>query len=847
MVGDLQLTADEVMALPPGKRVRVLELLRERELYERQNRFRLMFPGDGPLSRDKYPKHLLFFRYGALYRIRCFMAGNRVGKALKHGTRVATPFGWRAIEALKPGDLVIAGDGSPTQVVATYPQGEVDLFDVVFDGHTSITTCGQHLWKYLPPKGRYPTRHSHGKWEPNPAFRCWRVGDTQELAGFNLRRPKQRPVVPAAEAFKLPPVLLLIDPYVLGVLLGDGGLSGGTVKLSTTDPEIVEAVGAHFRVCKYQGCDYGVNGAVGPVKSLGLFGTTSSTKFVPPEYLVSDAADRLALLQGLMDTDGYIGKQGAMEYTTCSDRLADDFEWLAVSLGMKVRRTRRHTKSQDGRGQPSWRIVLRSPKVCPFRLPRKMARWRPLRETGDWLVHAVKPAGRGHATCIEVAHPSHTFVVDHGVVTHNTETSLYEVVAHMTGEYPDWWEGKRFDEPVRCWLVGETAKLVREGIQTKLFGPWGEFGTGMIPAVSLGRWTPKQGVPETVDTFRVKHKPTGLWSTGEMKSYDQGAEQFASVEREVVLLDEEPPEAILDECVMRTMTTRGVVLMPFTPLKGVTRVVSQFYRSGKPIEGPVPDADDPKAPVTRALVLAGWDDAPHLDEVAKAELAQQYKDKPHQLKARRQGIPELGSGLVFPVAESSIVVAPFEIPSHWVRICGIDFGWDHPTGAVELAWDRDNDRIYVVRDLSEREMTPLLFAASVKPWGDWLPWAWPHDGKQSGGKFDAKDQRTLREIYAGHGLAMLTDHAQFPDGGNGVEAGITEMLERMQTGRWKVFATCTNWLSEFRTFHRKDGLIVPLGDDVISASRYAYMMRRYARVKPKGKSTLTISTNWRTA
>jgi hypothetical protein len=128
-----------------------------------------------------------------------------------------------------------------------------------------------------------------------------------------------------------------------------------------------------------------------------------------------------------------------------------------------------------------------------------------------------------------------------------------------------------------------------------------------------------------------------------------------------------------------------------------------------------------------------------------------------------------------------------------------------------------------------------------------LPWAWPHDGKQSGGKFDAKDQRTLKDTYAGHGLDMLSDHAQFPDGGNGVEAGILEMMERMMTGRWKVFNTCVKWLGEFRTYHRENGLIVKIGDDVISASRYGYMMRRYARCKPKPKSTLKVKTNWRTA
>jgi hypothetical protein len=128
----------------------------------------------------------------------------------------------------------------------------------------------------------------------------------------------------------------------------------------------------------------------------------------------------------------------------------------------------------------------------------------------------------------------------------------------------------------------------------------------------------------------------------------------------------------------------------------------------------------------------------------------------------------------------------------------------------------------------------MMFASATLPWGNWLPWAWPHDGKQSGGKFDRGEQEQLYQIYKNHGLNMLFEHAQFENGTNGVEAGITDMYERMETGRWKVFAHLSQWLEEFELYHRKDGLIVKLNDDLISASRYALMMKRYATVaKPK--------------
>ncbi len=200
----------------------------------------------------------------------------------------------------------------------------------------------------------------------------------------------------------------------------------------------------------------------------------------------------------------------------------------------------------------------------------------------------------------------------------------------------------------------------------------------------------------------------------------------------------------------------------------------------------------------------------------------------HERDARTRGIPIMGSGRVFPLAEEALIVAPFAVPAHWVQINGLDFGWDHPFAAVNCAWDRDGDVFYVCREYAERETTPVIHAAAVKPWGSWVPCAWPHDGLQH----DKGSGEALKAQYAAQGLNMLPEKASFPDGGNGVEAGVLEMLDRMRTGRWKVFGTCGAWLAEFRLYHRKNGVIVKERDDVISASRYAFMMRRCAVVQP---------------
>lgn len=244
----------------------------------------------------------------------------------------------------------------------------------------------------------------------------------------------------------------------------------------------------------------------------------------------------------------------------------------------------------------------------------------------------------------------------------------------------------------------------------------------------------------------------------------------------------------------------------------------------------------------RVVIYATIDDAEHFSSEERARIIASYP--PHEREARTKGIPSLGSGLIFPVLEDDIVVEPFIIPEHWSRIGGMDFGWDHPSAFVELAWDKDSDVIYVTKDYRKTETTPVLHAATVKPWGaardgkQWLPWAWPHDGNN-----DMAAGPNLASQYREQGLKMLPERATFLDGSNSVEAGVMDMLDRMQTGRWKVFRTCGLWLEERRLYHRKDGRIVKERDDVISASRYALMMKRFALTAPPSSPVKPLVLN----
>jgi hypothetical protein len=158
----------------------------------------------------------------------------------------------------------------------------------------------------------------------------------------------------------------------------------------------------------------------------------------------------------------------------------------------------------------------------------------------------------------------------------------------------------------------------------------------------------------------------------------------------------------------------------------------------------------------------------------------------------------------------------------------MDFGWDHPFAAVEVVWDRDSDTVFVSKAYSLREASPVLHAAALRPWGKDLRWAWPRDGRRETLEGAGVP---LAKQYSDQGLNMLMDHAQFEDGSVSVEAGLMDMLDRMQTGRFKVFDHLEDWWSEFRLYHRKDGKVVKEGDDLMAATRYAIVMLRFASTK----------------
>lgn len=413
-----------------------------------------------------------------------------------------------------------------------------------------------------------------------------------------------------------------------------------------------------------------------------------------------------------------------------------------------------------------------------------------------------------------------------------------EVAYHLTGQYPDWWDGHRYSKPVRWLASGDTHETTRDIIQLKMLGATTDrpedYGTGLIPGEAISGVVPRPHVKGAVEKIIVKHVSGGeseLW----LRSYVQGREIFQGFELDGFWADEECPEDVYEEAMVRLMTRNGLSILTFTPLSGLTPLVQSLIKPASEFT----DEDDPDglkrlAAADRLIIQCGWDDVPHLSAAAKAKLL--AKLMPHQRDARTKGVPALGSGAIYPVPESDIVVEDFPLPIHWPRAYGMDVGWNR-TAVVWGAHDRDSDIVYLYSEHYRGQAEPSIHATAVKSRGEWIPGA---IDPASRGR-SQKDGEQLLENYVDLGLDLTPAD-------NGVESGLYEVWERMSTGRLKVFKSMRNWLAEYRIYRRDEkGRIVKENDHAMDATRY-YVKTGIdlERIQPRATKA-PRTTSWRTA
>lgn len=435
------------------------------------------------------------------------------------------------------------------------------------------------------------------------------------------------------------------------------------------------------------------------------------------------------------------------------------------------------------------------------------------------------------------------FATDKALIAANKIGKTYcagmDVAFHATGLYPDWWDGPTWNHRLEILCGSESNELTRDVIQRELLGDPEDIdalGTGAIPKEHIGRVTRKAGVPNAVDSVLVR-SIFGGWTRIFFRAYEQGAKKHMGFHIHIGWMDEEPPRDIKSQYKRATLNTRGRLMQTFTPESGMTEVCDEFFNRMK---------------IGQALVNATWDDCPLFDDKEyKRTILAQFPE--HEREMRSKGIPQMGSGLVFTAPDEDIRIEAFEIPRHWARIKGVDFGIDHPFAGVAIAWDPDTDVAYLYWCHRKTRQTIADNVAAVNSFDPWIPVAWPHDGMQR----DKASGKPLADIYREppYNVNMLIECFSNPaplgkkegQGGQGVEVGLLALDEAMKDGKFRVFSHLADWFEEKRMYHRKDGEVVKERDDLMSATRYAFQSKRFATreviVQRKVKRQRGI-TNW---
>ncbi len=374
------------------------------------------------------------------------------GKAQPLTSNVLTPEGFRPIGKVQVGDQICNPDGSVAKVIGVYPQGKQKIWRFKFSDGAEARATGDHLWAYETTSAKLKADRRYypfSEVERTP-LRVATTDQVKKIVDTFAARPdrlsKKSIHIPCPE-----PVAIgqdgirgskrTIDPYVLGVLIGDGSLTGDDVCFTSADADVINIMQAKFSegICfKQQTTKYGYrirrsSNLIHALTDLGLWGHRSESKFVPECYKQAPIETRLDVLRGLLDTDGTVSTSGRVSFCSVSKQLADDVQWLVRSLGGLAYMTSKIPsftyKGEKKKGQRAYNVNIRTKMDADlFRMERKKTRCKGRERSTDWRISrailSIVEDGEEEAVCIAVDHPNRMYITDDFVVTHNTYASI---------------------------------------------------------------------------------------------------------------------------------------------------------------------------------------------------------------------------------------------------------------------------------------------------------------------------------------------------------------------------------------------------------------------------------------
>lgn len=424
-----------------------------------------------------------------------------------------------------------------------------------------------------------------------------------------------------------------------------------------------------------------------------------------------------------------------------------------------------------------------------------------------------------------------------------SEVTCAMLAAHLTGIYPSWWKGKKYDRPVRVMAAGVDSNHNKNVLQERLFGTNNRriksaLGTGMIPKRSIVPEGLVSNRGDDITSAKITHSSGG---TSEIifRAYSQGREAAQGFPADIIQIDEQPGDPFWEEALTRTRATGGHIICSFTPLMGRNHLVESLLGLPKIDDSPEDQfgfkyLSDGR----RAMVRASWHDAAHIVDNDPNAFEDAKNDYPTDWQARVFGVPSPGAGRIYDHLTSKIIYDPenTKINDKWESLIGIDFGWtkNDPSAMVRLCWDKVNDIIYVTEEWKGHTVTDKEFVRQVNYIDPRLPIAWPRDGSQAsdwkgGGSIADK----LRNEWD---LNLLKDpfcNPIGPDGGknNHLAPGFQEINSRFADNRLKISMDCRELISEIENYgYGKDTQGQSTGkpakgseDHLCDAFRYAVM------------------------
>lgn len=381
-----------------------------------------------------------------------------------------------------------------------------------------------------------------------------------------------------------------------------------------------------------------------------------------------------------------------------------------------------------------------------------------------------------------------------------TTLALLEAVYHCLGRYPEWWCGHKFDENQRwfnCWIVSDSWDTSAQIVQSMLFfeKEGADFGTGMIPGNRILKTSKIAAIANCWSMVEIRRDNGGV-ATIKFKSSKAGRKMFQGTTIDLIVMDEEPPFDVYEECVLRLMTSGGYMILAFTPLEGMTKMIKMFEDGNK----------DER--LRKVYVRVCWDDCPHISEEKKLEMEAQIPA--YQLQARKFGMPILGSGQIYPFDPNRISIEGFNVPDHWYGWYSLDVGFK-TSAMILFAEDPVDGTVYAIDELYVKDNSAVEFGEKVREKTINLKGC-VDSGANSASQRDGQSVRN--DLENSCGLYLVNANKD-------VDLGIGTVYDLFRTDKLKIFKKCKNLLDEIAIYQRDEqGRVVKKFDHACDAMRY---------------------------